>query len=78
MRCIHNMSHELAFFFRNIPARRMRKFREGVDKESDRFSEAYPDFVEVPSHIQDGDGGIVPNPEYQTAEFEEGYLALPD
>lgn len=71
------MSHAREFFFRVVPARRMRKFRDG-DKESDRFSKAYPDFVEVHSHIFGPDGGIIPNPEYDTAPFEEGYLAIPD
>jgi len=55
------------------PRRRFRAFRPGEDKESDRWCAAYHDYVEVFSHKKDGKGGIVPNPEFETADFELTY-----
>jgi len=59
-------------FYRKLPARRCRPFVEGTDPESARFSKEYPDFVEVPSHIK-RDGRMVPNPEFEAAQFEFAY-----
>lgn len=55
-----------------LPLRRFRAFRDG-DKESDRWCSAYPDHVEVFSHLPDGQ----PNPEFETADFELAYVVQP-
>lgn len=65
--------------YQKLPPRRCRKFVDGVDKESDRFSREYPDFVEVPMHILK-DGAMILNPDYESADFEQGFIfsdALP-
>lgn len=67
----HNM------FFRVVQPRRFRPFKIGKDSEDMRFSIHWPDVVEVPSHIMNN-SGLVPNPDYEAAQFEEGYLAIFD